>query len=100
MPSDMPQEEGVTLLGQLKQDISTIFSLHLTFLRKTKMTILFRVVPGTASRLLASAMQKRPLSRGGIGLQTPLNIADRPVTQQGLSGLRTGAATGKKPKTT
>ena len=74
-------------------------------------------VPGTASRLqgmkiqdlnwkknynfffhttnlciLASAMQQRPLSsRGGIGLQTPVQVADRPITQQGLSGIRTGA---------
>ena len=57
-----------------------------------------RVVPGTASRLLASAMQKRPMSRGGIGLQTPVNIADRPVTQQGLSGLRTAGGTGRVPQ--
>ena len=36
--------------------------------------------------------QNRPASRGGqIGLQTPVRVADRPVTQQGLSGLRTGA---------
>lgn len=53
-----------------------------------------RVVPGTASRLLATAMQNRPVSRGAIGLQTPVRVADRPVTQQGLSGLRTGTATG------
>ena len=32
----------------------------------------------------------------GIGLQTPVNVADRPVTQQGLSGMRTG--TGKGPQ--
>lgn len=55
-----------------------------------------RVVPGTASRLLASAMQNRPASRAGIGLQTPVAVADRPVTQQGLSGMRTG--TGKGPQ--
>ena len=37
-------------------------------------------------------MQNRPLSsRGGIGLQTPVQVADRPITQQGLSGIRTGA---------
>ena len=37
-------------------------------------------------------MQQRPLSsRGGIGLQTPVQVADRPITQQGLSGIRTGA---------
>ena len=95
MPSDMPQEEGVTLLGQLKQNN---FPYILFFEENEKDKPFFRVVPGTASRLLASAMQKRPLSRGGIGLQTPLNIADRPVTQQGLSGLRTGAATGKKTR--
>lgn len=53
-----------------------------------------RGVPGTASRLLASAMQNRPASRTGIGLQTPINVADRPVTQQGLSGMRTGTAKG------
>ena len=40
----------------------------------------------------ATAMQNRPLSsRGGIGLQTPVQVADRPITQQGLSGIRTGA---------
>ena len=66
-----------------------------SFLNCDLMFLMCRVVPGTASRLLASAMQKRPVSRGGIGLQTPLNIADRPVTQQGLSGLRTGGGTGK-----
>ena len=39
-----------------------------------------------------SFFQNRPASRGGqIGLQTPVRVADRPVTQQGLSGLRTGA---------
>ena len=32
----------------------------------------------------------------GIGLQTPVAVADRPVTQQGLSGMRTG--TGKGPQ--
>ena len=38
-----------------------------------------------------SYFQNRPASRGGqIGLQTPVRVADRPVTQQGLSGLRTG----------
>ena len=42
--------------------------------------------------LLASAMQNRPLSsKGAIGLQTPVQVADRPITQQGLSGIRTGA---------
>lgn len=55
-----------------------------------------RVVPGTASRALASAMQNRPMSRGGIGLQTPVSVMDRPVTQQGLTGMRTG--TGRGPQ--
>ena len=32
----------------------------------------------------------------GIGLQTPVSVADRPVTQQGLSGMRTG--TGRGPQ--
>lgn len=37
-------------------------------------------------------MQNRPLSsKGGIGLQTPVQVADRPITQQGLTGIRTGA---------
>ena len=41
---------------------------------------------------LASAMQNRPMSsKGAIGLQTPVQVADRPITQQGLSGIRAGA---------
>ncbi len=49
-------------------------------------------VPGTASRLQATAMQNRPSSsKGGIGLQTPVQVADRPITQQGLTGIRTAA---------
>ena len=40
----------------------------------------------------ASAMQNRPMSsKGAIGLQTPVQVADRPITQQGLSGIRAGA---------
>lgn len=40
-------------------------------------------------------MQNRPLSsKGGIGLQTPVQVADRPITQQGLTGIRTSGATG------
>ena len=42
--------------------------------------------------LSASAMQNRPMSsKGAIGLQTPVQVADRPITQQGLSGIRAGA---------
>ena len=42
--------------------------------------------------MFKSILQNRPASRGGqIGLQTSVRVADRPVTQQGLSGLRTGA---------
>ena len=47
-------------------------------------------------------MQNRPLSsRGGIGLQTPVQVADRPITQQGLSGIRagaTGTSSGRGPQ--
>lgn len=54
-----------------------------------------RGVPGTASRLLETAMKNRPASRsGGIGLQTPVNVADRPITQQGLTGLKTASGRG------
>ncbi|XP_040565266.1 intraflagellar transport protein 74 homolog isoform X2 [Lepeophtheirus salmonis] len=55
-----------------------------------------RGIPGTASRLLASAAQNRQMTRSGIGLQTPVNVHERPVTQQGLSGFRT-TTTGRGP---
>ena len=32
---------------------------------------------------------QRPQSRSGVGLATHINVAERPVTQQGLSGMRT-----------
>jgi len=53
-----------------------------------------RVVPGTASRLVETAMKNRPMSRTGIGLQTAVNVAERPITQQGLTGLKTGGGRG------
>ena len=53
-----------------------------------------RVVPGTASRLLETAMKNRPMSRTGIGLQTAVNVSERPITQQGLTGLKTGGGRG------
>ena len=49
-----------------------------------------RAVPGTASRLLETAMKNRPASRTGIGLHTAVTVAERPITQQGLTGLKTG----------
>ena len=42
------------------------------------------------------ATLQRCFNFAGIGLQTPVAVADRPVTQQGLSGMRTG--TGKGPQ--
>ncbi len=53
-----------------------------------------RGIPGTASRLVATAMQNRPMSRGGIVPQTAVKVDDRPITQQGLSGMRSGTARG------
>ncbi|KAK7027296.1 Intraflagellar transport protein 74 [Halocaridina rubra] len=51
--------------------------------------------PGTASRLLSTASMQRPGSRTGvatgIGFNTPISVVDRPITQQGLSGMKTGA---------
>ncbi|KAG1659677.1 Intraflagellar transport protein 74 [Nymphon striatum] len=52
-------------------------------------------VPGTASRLISTAMQ-RPASKAGIGhgnsLNTKIKIADRPISQQGLAtGIRTAS---------
>ena len=49
-----------------------------------------RAVPGTASRLVETAMKNRPASRAGIGLHTAVSVAERPITQQGLTGLKTG----------
>ncbi|XP_066960218.1 intraflagellar transport protein 74 homolog isoform X1 [Macrobrachium rosenbergii] len=50
--------------------------------------------PGTASRLLSTASMQRPGSRTGvatgIGFNTPISVVDRPITQQGLSGMKTG----------
>ncbi|XP_067002650.1 intraflagellar transport protein 74 homolog isoform X2 [Anabrus simplex] len=49
-------------------------------------------MPGTASRL-TSAMMQPPGSRAGTAMNLPgaqLNVVDRPITQQGLSGLKTG----------
>ena len=54
-----------------------------------------RGVPGTASRLVETAMRNRPVSRSGIGLQTAVNVADRPITQQGLTGMTTGKQGGR-----
>lgn len=52
-------------------------------------------VPGTASRLISTAMQ-RPASKAGVGqghsLNTQIKIADRPISQQGLAtGIRTAS---------
>ncbi|KAK8386714.1 hypothetical protein O3P69_017878 [Scylla paramamosain] len=53
-----------------------------------------RGAPGTASRLLSTASLQRPGTRTGvatgIGFTTPINVLDRPITQQGLSGMKTG----------
>ncbi|XP_023331645.1 intraflagellar transport protein 74 homolog [Eurytemora carolleeae] len=53
-----------------------------------------RGIPGTASRLVETAMRNRPASRAGVGLQTAVSVADRPITQQGLTGLKTGSGRG------
>ncbi|XP_071542794.1 intraflagellar transport protein 74 homolog isoform X2 [Panulirus ornatus] len=54
-----------------------------------------RNAPGTASRLLSTASMQRPGTRTGIatgiGFNTPINVVDRPITQQGLSGMKTGS---------
>ena len=42
-------------------------------------------------RLLETAARQRPASRSGIGLQTAVAVAERPITQQGL---RTGGSRG------
>lgn len=39
---------------------------------------------------LATGQQE--VNYGGVGLNTNVNIADRPVTQQGMAGLRTASA--------
>ncbi|KAF2361531.1 hypothetical protein FHG87_007710 [Trinorchestia longiramus] len=53
--------------------------------------------PSTATRLLNAASAVRPGTRGGLttarGLNTPINVVDRPITQQGLTGMKTGART-------
>ena len=38
-----------------------------------------------------------PLSHSGMVLQTAVNVDNRPITQQGLSGLRTGTASSRGP---
>ncbi|KAG7167404.1 Intraflagellar transport protein 74-like [Homarus americanus] len=54
-----------------------------------------RGAPGTASRLLSTANMQRPGTRTGvatgIGFNTPINVVDRPITQQGLTGMKTGS---------
>ncbi|KAK4290679.1 hypothetical protein Pmani_036441 [Petrolisthes manimaculis] len=54
-----------------------------------------RNAPGTASRLLSTASLQRPGTRTGvatgIGFNTPINVVDRPITQQGLSGMKTSS---------
>lgn len=54
-----------------------------------------RGAPGTASRLLSTASMQRPGTRTGvatgIGFSTPISVVDRPITQQGLSGMKTGS---------
>ena len=48
--------------------------------------------PGTGMRGLASRQgtaMRGPVNVSGVGMSTAMNISDRPVTQQGLSGLRT-----------
>lgn len=35
---------------------------------------------------------QQEVNYGGVGLNTNVNIADRPVTQQGMAGLRTASA--------
>ncbi|XP_068222988.1 intraflagellar transport protein 74 homolog isoform X1 [Palaemon carinicauda] len=53
-----------------------------------------RLAPGTATRLLSTASMQRPGTRTGvatgIGFSTPISVVDRPITQQGLSGMKTG----------
>ena len=49
--------------------------------------LLIQQVQGTASR----GIPARPGSgRRGVGLKTNVQVADRPVTQQGMTGMRTG----------
>ncbi|XP_045608252.1 intraflagellar transport protein 74 homolog isoform X2 [Procambarus clarkii] len=54
-----------------------------------------RNAPGTASRLLSTASMQRPGTRTGVatgkGFSTPINVVDRPITQQGLTGMKTGS---------
>ncbi|XP_042865474.1 intraflagellar transport protein 74 homolog isoform X2 [Penaeus japonicus] len=54
-----------------------------------------RNAPGTASRLLSTASVQRPGARTGvatgIGFNTPISVVDRPITQQGLSGMKTSS---------
>ncbi|PSN37184.1 Intraflagellar transport protein 74 [Blattella germanica] len=50
------------------------------------------VMPGTASRL-ATAMMQQPANRVGTAMGiagAQVNVVDRPITQQGLSGIRPG----------
>jgi len=49
--------------------------------------------PGTGARAALSSRQGTaragPINTSGVGMNTQMNIADRPTTQQGLSGMRT-----------
>lgn len=49
--------------------------------------------PGTGARAALGSRQGTaragPINTSGVGMQTSMNISDRPVTQQGLSGMRT-----------
>lgn len=51
--------------------------------------------PSTATRLLTAVSAARPGTRSGLttgrGLSTPISVIDRPITQQGLTGMKTGS---------
>ena len=46
-------------------------------------------MPRPQSRSGVTTTAQRPQSRSGVGLATHINVAERPVTQQGLSGQKT-----------
>lgn len=48
--------------------------------------------PGTASRLTTGMTQQGTVGGAGVALSSQVMVADRPITQQGLLGMKTGGA--------
>lgn len=54
------------------------------------------VPPGTASRLATGMRPGTGSTAGGVALNTNVQVEDRPMTRQGLGGLKTGMAGGRQ----